>query len=389
MSTRLLKICCSEWKNESRDKRELSLCKELGMDVVVLAKKQLYSKNHEIVAGFNVVRLSTRPFGNILPNFLNRFISLIKWANYARRFNADIISGHDIEGLAIAYLSNVFKKNKAKLVYDSHEFELGNQRNTGKNFRSFIMKLLEGFLMRKCSFSIMVSDGIAQEVKKIHNFNGKIVVVRNIPEKWILNQKEINNKRNEICNKIGIDTNAFLIMYHGAFFPYRGIENMLKAMQQIKGIGCILLGDGDKKYIEQISLLCNKLSITERVLICKSVDISELYLYVSAVNVSLIIVEPVTKSFYYSLPNKLFENIQSLTPLIVSNFSEMKKLVNNYNIGLTVDPMNINEIVNAIQILMNDIDFYEKIKKNLILAKEELCWENEKNILLEAYRELL
>ena len=34
----VLKICASEWKNASRDKRELSVYKEMGTDVAVLAK---------------------------------------------------------------------------------------------------------------------------------------------------------------------------------------------------------------------------------------------------------------------------------------------------------------------------------------------------------------
>ena len=38
--------------------------------------------------------------------------------------NAAIISGHNWFCLFAAYIANLFQRRKAKLIYDSHEFEL-------------------------------------------------------------------------------------------------------------------------------------------------------------------------------------------------------------------------------------------------------------------------
>ena len=42
---KLLKIVAHKWNNtENRDKRELSVCRELGMEIVVLAKNEQEKK---------------------------------------------------------------------------------------------------------------------------------------------------------------------------------------------------------------------------------------------------------------------------------------------------------------------------------------------------------
>ena len=38
---------------------------------------------------------------------------------------------------------------------------------------------------------------------------------------------------------------------------------------------------------------------------------------------------------------------------------------------------------------MKDNSVYNKFKKNIVLAKEELCWEKEKEVLVNAYSDLL
>lgn len=61
----------------SRDKRELSVCQELGKDVVVLAKGNIKDKGRiNGVDGFEVRRYSTRPLGLNISNPINRMISL-------------------------------------------------------------------------------------------------------------------------------------------------------------------------------------------------------------------------------------------------------------------------------------------------------------------------
>ncbi|MBS4025867.1 MAG: group 1 glycosyl transferase, partial [Clostridia bacterium] len=93
--------------------------------------------------------------------------------------------------------------------------------------------------------------------------------------------------------------------------------------------------------------------------------------------------------YYYMLPNKFFENIQSLTPIIGSDFPEIRRIIKGYNIGLCVNPERIDEIANAIEEMRKNREMYSWFKRNLKYAKDELCWENERNVLEEAYGKIL
>lgn len=384
---KVLKICCNTWKNESRDKRELTLYQECGATVCVLAKGNENDKGRlDTVDGFDVYRYTTRPLGVKIPNIVNRVLSVFVWAHFVREIKPDVISGHDLSGLLIGWLYNtLFSKNKAALIYDSHEFELG--RNTKRNkLMLFIVKKLEGFLISKSVFSVVVNDAIACELKNIYNLQKDPVVVRNVPKKWSVSAEECALVREEI-QKHFLERPNFLVLYHGALTTGRGIETLLDLVECNGNIAGVVLGNGESSYIDQLKQRASDNGISERVVFHPAVSQDVLCKYVGAVDLSLITIPAVCKSYYYALPNKLFENIQAMTPVVCSNFPAMEQLVKEYDIGLCCDPENLNEINAAVEKLRTDSALYSRCKENLCKAKQDLCWENEKNVLKEAVLE--
>lgn len=384
---KVLKISANAWENSSRDKRELSVCRELGANVVVAAKGPVNGQRDE-VDGFPVIRLSTRPLGQRVPVGLNRLASLFTWAADVRRIDADVITGHDLTGLLIGWLSNIGKRKKAKLVYDSHEFELG--RNTQRSKLDLLLVCwLERFLMNRCAFSIMVNDSIADEVQRIHHLEERPVVSRNIPAYWTLDAAATAQVRRELLSQLSLPEDTFLALYHGVVTNNRGVENLLRAVATLPGTAAVVLGNGQPEYLDSLRHLSVELGIADRVLFHPAVPLEELRHYVSAANVGLVTVLPLYKSYYFMLPNKFFECIQSLTPVIVSDFPEVGRIVDQYGIGLKVDPADVSAIAAAIEQLRTDRSFYASCKANLQRAKEDLCWEKEKSRLKDAYEKIL
>ncbi len=386
----VLKIASSEWMNESRDKRELSVAKELGADVLVLAKG-VKSGDMEQVEGFDVYRMSTRPFGSKMPKIMNRFISVFTWAYQARKLSPQVISGHDISGLLIGYLSVVFvrKDKRPKLIYDAHEFEIG--RNTKRSqIASLAVLYLERFLIRKCAFSIMVNDSIADEVKRIHKLKRRPIVVRSMPENWKLDNKVCQEIRQEFFQHFGAEEGKILLLYHGMLCTGRGIEALIQTAAQGDSICLVVLGDAaEQPYLEHLREMARDFGVENKVLFHSAVSGNDLWKYIGAVDLSMVMISPVSKSYYYALPNKFFESIQALTPIIASDLPEMKYLIEKYKIGLICEPENVQEIYNCVMRMHNDQELYRACKKNLNFAKAELCWENEKRILKKAYRKAL
>ena len=93
-------------------------------------------------------------------------------------------------------------RKKVKLIYDSHEFELG--RNVKRRKAALtLVKWWEGFLMKRCVFSIMVNDTIADEVMRIHNLKNRPIVIRSTPNLWNIDNDECLRTRTELFNEFG------------------------------------------------------------------------------------------------------------------------------------------------------------------------------------------
>ena len=390
MGNRVLKICYTPWQNESRDKRELSVCRELGLEPLVMTEGNAHDWYREdTVSGFPVLRFSTMPLGKIARFRINRFVSVFTWAWCARKLKPAIISGHNIRSLFIGWLSTIGipKAKKPKLVYDSHEFELGRNEKRSK-LHLFCLKHLERFLMKRCAFSIMVNDSIADEVQKIHKLKERPIVVRSTPNRWTVDSEVCRNTRQTLLEAMS-SPREMLLMYHGGVIQGRGVEMLLQEVQRNPAVCAVILGNGEQDYLNALKARAEALDVADRVLFHPAVPLEELWKYVGAADVGMILAPAIVANHLYSLPNKFFENIQSETPVICPCYPAMKPIVDQYGIGLTCDPASLEDIDRCVEIMRTDKTFYAQCKENLKKAKEDLCWEKEKSVLTEAYRNVM
>ena len=386
----MLKIHAGTWVNASRDKRDLSAAMEAGFDVAVMAKGESGDKMRQTeIDGFKAYLCDTRPLKK-LPNSVNRIVSALQWANYIRKFNADVLNCHDLIALQIGWLATRFvsKWNRPKLVYDAHEFEVARNKERGK-VSAWVVQHTEAYLMKHADLSVMVNDSIADETAKIHRLKEKPLVIRNICSNWTLDEAAIAAERKAFLQELKMPEDTFLVMYHGGLMPARGIEQLIEVAAINDQIALVILGNGEERYVASLKQCVQEKDITDRVLFHEAVPHSELWKYVGATDVGMVTVQNTCKSYYYMLPNKFFENIQSLTPVICSNFPEVRRLVKEYGIGLTCDPADIQDINAQIERMRTDKELYESCKRNLLKAKEELCWEREKEKLVSAYKQML
>lgn len=389
--TKVLKIYAGDWINQSRDKRELTVCRELGATVEILAKGEEFDYGKlQVIDNFTVHRCGTRPLGEKVPNSLNRIVSVFIWASYARRLRPNIITGHDLSGLAIGWISSWFlvKKHKPKLIYDSHELEMSRNANRNK-FRTKLIYCLESFLIRKCVFSIVVNDSIADAITEMYRLKKRPIVVRSIPSKLTVDVEACKIKRIELEKYFPPNINFFL-MYHGLVSHGRGIETLLKVISACNGVGLVIMGNSDNaEYRSELTQKANNMNIKNLVLFHEAVPIEDLWNYLGAIDVSMITISPLTMSYYYALPNKFFESIQATVPIIASDLPEMKRIIKEYNIGLTCEPDDVDDIKRCVYILKDNIKLYKQIKENMQHAKHVLCWEKEKSLLKKAYQEII
>ena len=383
---KLLKICCSKWVNESRDYRELGVYSEEGAEISVLVKGDIGDKpKKDIVEGFEVLRYTTKPFGEKAPSAFNKLISLFQWANFARKQQPDIISGHDLLALTIGWLSTFFTINKPKLIYDSHEFEIG--RNADRSgFSKWLVLHWEQFMIKRSTLTIVVNKSIADEVAKLYELDEKPTVVRNIPISFEVDESECKKVKKQYLEKLGVEK---LLIYHGLVCSGRGIESTIEALSMLESVGLVVVGNPDSpEYLEKLRQMTRQFNVEKMVDFHDAVPHEVLWKFVGAADLGIVMIAPVSKSYYYALPNKLFECIQSGVPVIGSDLPEIKKVVVGYNVGALAIPDNAASIAEAVKGLICDQEAYDSVKSNVELAKKQLCWENEKVVLAKAFNKI-
>ena len=110
--------------------------------------------------------------------------------------------------------------------------------------------------------------------------------------------------------------------------------------------------------------------------------------YTGIADVALCNIDNVCLSYYYSLPNKLFEYIQALVPVVGSDFPEIKGIIDKYRVGEICNPNNPQSIANAIKKVVSKSRGAGYLE-NLLSARKELNWHKESNVLIAAYKQLL
>ena len=87
--------------------------------------------------------------------------------------------------------------------------------------------------------------------------------------------------------------------------------------------------------------------------------------------------------------NKLFEYMMAGLPVICTNFILWKEVVEENDCGICVNPNNVNEITDAINYLINNLDIAKQMGENgRKMVQKKYNWESEEKKLLEIYRSL-
>ena len=109
--------------------------------------------------------------------------------------------------------------------------------------------------------------------------------------------------------------------------------------------------------------------------------------YTSSADIGISFIENTCLSYYYCLPNKLFEYSMVGLPVIVSNMKEMRELVEKYDMGIVVTDDKIESMNNAIdKILQSDI---KQMKQNARRCAEENSWEKQEVKTINEYKRVL
>ena len=276
----------------------------------------------------------------------------------------DILLSNDLDTLLPNYLiSKLFNK---KLVYDSHELFSELPSIQGR-YSQKVWRFLEKWLVTKQQYFYTVSDSIANWFNK--KYNVRPLVIKNFP---IFNKSPFSESKNKY------------ILYQGALNKGRGLLTLVEAMQTIENVKLKIAGDGPfKPKIQEKIKQCN---VADKIILLGNIEPKKLLNITQNATLGISLEEDLGLSYRYSLPNKLFDYIQAKTPVVATYLPEIKKVVETYKVGETIEnhtPENIAKAIN--KVLKNGKSFYQV---NLEKASKELTWKSQEEKLSSIFRNI-
>jgi len=290
------------------------------------------------------------------------------------KIKPDIFVANDLDTLPANFLASRLKRKP--LVYDSHEYFTEVPELIGRPVVRAIWKMLEKWLVPKVNAAYTVSGSIAEAYLDLYGVNFK--VIRNLP---VCLPSGISGSENSEVKKT-----SKIILYQGALNLGRGIEAAIRAMQFVDGAELWLAGDGD--ITEQLKQKVAELKLDEKVKFLGRLPLQELQKVTRKADLGISLEEDLGLNYRFALPNKLFDYIQAGVPVLVSNLPEMKKIVEQYRIGMIAESHQRKELAEKMKMALFDQEKISEWNKNLKVAVKELCWEKQEEILREIYQSL-
>lgn len=319
---------------------------------------------------------------------------------FGRRIDAlkpDIIHSHD--GVTLPAAAHAAKRTGAKLVFDSHELEVHRSPPLPYLRRIQVQRMEKKYLPQTdkvITVTERAADYLSGEYgidRPVVLFNSPPEIPTEMPQKW-----EVYD-RDDIRSDLHLHPKDFLFVYTGNITLNRGLELAIIALSKIQNfqdpnnrfgesfhlaaVGKIQSGQ-DKAIIK----LSEAYGLAGRVHLLEPVAPHRVAKYVSTANASIIPILPVTLSYEFAMPNKLFEATLSGNPIICSDLLEMGPFVLDNALGLTYvadDPENC--AIKMLELIRN-YDCFQRTAARQAELSQKYSWEAQESKLLKMYEDL-
>ena len=363
--TKQTRIICTVTNDLNYDQRMIRICTALsqaGYDVTLIGFKRKQSK-----------ALIERPFkqkripiiaekGKLL--YVDYWLKLFFTLLFRK---ADILCAIDLDTIMPIYYASKIKNTKR--VYDAHELftELKEVISRPRVHKMWLW--IERHTVPNFPVGYTIGECYAEEFKR--KYGVSYAIVRNAT---ILKPLQVPDKKEKY------------ILYQGAVNVGRRFEQLIPAMRWVD-VPLIICGEGN--FYEETKALVAAYKLEQKVIFKGYVPPEELRQYTLSASIGITLFEDTSLSNRLSMANRFFDYMHAAVPQLCVQYPEYEKVNTRFEIATLIDDPTPENIASALNRLLQDEVYYQRLAQNCLAAREVYCWQEEEKRLLKTYENLV
>jgi glycosyltransferase involved in cell wall biosynthesis len=285
---------------------------------------------------------------------------------YLLFIRCDVICAVDTDTLLGCTIAG--KLRGKKLVFDAHEYFTEVPELEGRSTSKKLWESLEKFAVPKMDLCYTVNGSLAEIFQ--NKYKRKFEVIRNVPEFTGSPSLSTSDEK--------------FILYQGALNKGRGLEELIASMAFLP-LKLKIAGEGDLS--DELRQLSSDLKLNDKIEFLGLVKPDALKALTPKAFIGYNLLDNIGLSYYYSLSNKFFDYMHAEVPSLSNDFPEYSKINSVFEVSVLTVPKK-DQIVFAVNKLLLDPVYYNRLKQNCRSAKAEYSWQKEEKILLDLYKKL-
>lgn len=358
------RIICTVTNDLNYDQRMIRICTSLGgagYDVTLVGFRRKASKP-----------LVSRPFKQVrLPVITEqgKLLYIHYWFNlffFLLFRKADVFCAIDLDTILPVYYVSLLRSKKR--VYDAHEIFTDLKEVISRPAVHKMWTWIGNHTVPHFKTGYTIGDCYAAEFKKRYGVD--YGVVRNAT---ILRPLHIPEKKERF------------ILYQGWVNVGRCFEQLIPAMQQVNA-RLIVCGAGN--FYEEALALTKKYGLTDKITFKGYVPPAELTEYTLQAYVGITLFEDTSLSNRLSLANRFFDYMHFGVPQLCNRYPEYEGINRDFEVASLVAEVTPENIARALNKLLEDDEYYNRLQQNCLNARIKYCWQVEEEKLLAVYEQL-
>lgn len=405
-ASRIAMIVWNEFRNDARVLKEAQTLQAAGYQVTVFALHTpgVTAERERLECGIEIVRVARSPLWKIRKrramssncaeqtsaatngaigrlSVRQRALRIVArlWTHAGLlwrmvRHRAAVVHAHDVNTLPTAWLAA--RLSGARIVYDAHEISTSREGYT--SFRNLV-GFVERLLMPRVHGAITTTDARAKFFSRAYGIS-RPLVLQNRPRHTAVASSRIRDE-------LGLTHDWPIILYQGGLQQGRGLENLVRAAAAVTDAYFVFIGGG--RLANELKRLSEALGVEERVHFIPTVSLAQLPSYTASADVGVQPIENTCLNHFTTDSNKLFEYLMAGLPVIASRLPEIRRVVQQHDIGLLIRPGDVQPLISALRVMVGDPQLRSRMRHNALLAGRRLNWEQQESALLTLYRQVL